>query len=338
MKTSTWFLHGFVLVLLLTIPGCKESYTVVTTLLADGSCDRVITVTCDSIGVPDSAFPLYIDSSWETSWKAPARKGEKYLFTARKHFAHMDSLSLEYSRGNDSGKIHISIDVNKEFRWFYTHFTYSERFSTFNPFSLVPVSQFMSGDEIHRYLAGEKSDSLKKKREEWEARSMFEEYYQGLITFARKLNHPGLPVSLIESKKENLYDELMSSSPGDVVNETATALGTPVVRKFSKELNGLVDEIMEKSKNAAKADGDYVSTIVMPGTIVETNAAEVTDNSAVWRYSDDLFSMADFVMRVESRSANVWAMAVTGMAVLALVVIPTALRLRRQRHPGMKKA
>ena len=278
MKTSAWLLHGFVLVLLLTMPGCKESYTVVTTLLADGSCDRVITVTCDSLGVPDSAFPLPIDSSWETSWNAPAGKGEKYLFTARKHFAHIDSLSLEYARGNDSGKIHISIHVKKEFRWFYTHFTYSERFGTFNPFSLVPVSQFMTRDEINRYMAGEKSDSLKKKREEWEARSMFEEYYQGLIIFARKLNHPGLPVSLIESRKENLYDELMSSGPGDVVNETATALGTPVVRKFSKELNGLVDEIMKKSKNAAKADGDYVSTVVMPGTILDTNGEEVKGN------------------------------------------------------------
>jgi len=317
---------------MLTMPGCRESYTVVTSLFTDGSCDRVITVTSDSGKVPDVAFPLPIDSTWKISWKAPTQKGEKYHFTARKHFAHIDSLRQEYARVSDSGKIQISISVEKKFRWFYTYFTYTEKYKLFNPFTMLPLSQFMTGDEVRRYLAGERSDSLKKKREAWETRNMFEEYYQGLLEAARKLNHKSLPVSLIESKKEELFAELMSSGSNDVVRETAHALGMPAVRKLSKELKALVDGIMRKSEVASKADGDYVSTVVMPGTILDTNAEEVKGNSVVWRLSDEHLGIADYEMRVESRSVNVWALSATGITVLGLVILPGVLRLRQERR------
>ena len=332
MKNSTRLLNSFAVVLLLTMSGCRESYTVVTTLLADGSCDRVITVTSDSMNVPDVAFPLLIDSSWETSWKAPAQKGEKYLFTARKHYAHIDSLSQDCARVNDSGKIKISISIEKKFRWFSTYFTYREKYRAFNPFRSIPLSEFMTRDEIHRYLAGEKSDSLKKKREAWENRNMFEEFYQGLIQAAGELNDPSLPVSLIESKKEGLYAKVMSSGSDDVVKETAEVLGTPAVEKLSTEIHALVNGIMHKFEVASKADGDYVSTVVMPGTILDTNADEVKGNSVVWRFSDEQFSLADFEMRVESRRVNVWALTATGLVVLVLILVPGALRLWRERR------
>jgi hypothetical protein len=331
MKNSTWVLRCFAAILLFTASGCRESYTVVTTLLPDGSCDRVITVTSDSGKVPEVAFPLPSDSTWEISWKAPAQKGEKYLFTARKHFADIDQLCREYGRQGDSNTIKITINVEKKFRWFYTYFSYRERYAKFNPFNLIPLSQFMTQDEIHRYLAGEKSDSLKKKREAWEERNMFEEYYRGLIEAARSLNDPGLPISLIESKKEDLFHGLMSSKADDPTDETARILGSPVVRKLSKELKALVDEIVHKTEIASKADGDYVSTVVMPGTILDTNAEEVKGNSVVWRFSDEHLSVADVDMKAESRSVNMWALVVTGLVVLMLIALPIAAKKRQQR-------
>ncbi len=336
MKNRAWFLNGFAVVLLLTMSGCNESYTVVTSLFADGSCDRIITVTADSGKVPDVAFPLPIDSSWEISWKAPKQKGEKYLFTARKHFVSVDSLSREYARMTDSNKIKITIIVEKEFRWFYTYFTYKENYEAFNPFRLIPIAQFMTEDEVHRYLAGERSDSLKKKREAWEERNMFEEYYRGLVEAAHKMNNPSLPVSLIEAKKEDLFAHLMSSKNDDVAKETAVALGTPVVLKLGKELKALVDGIVRRSEVASRADGDYVSTVVMPGTLLDTNAEEVKGNSVVWRFSDEHLGLADFEMHVQSRSVNVWALAVTGSIVLALIIFPVVIRLRREHQPVLK--
>lgn len=332
MTNSAWLLKSLALVLLLTMPGCRESYTIVTTLFADGSCDRVITVSSDSMRIPSVAFPLPIDSTWETSWKAPTQKGEKYLFTARKRFAHIDSLRQEYSRINDSSKIRISVNVEESFRWFYTYFTYTEKYEAFNPLGQIPLSEFMTADEIQRFLAGERSDSLKKKRDAWEMRNMFEVYYQGLLDAAGKLHHRALPASLIEAKKEELYAELMSSNSNDVVKVTTAVLRTSAVRKLSREIRALEDEIMRRSELAARADGDYVSTVVMPGTILDTNAGEVKGNSVVWRFSDEQLGIADYEMRVESRRVNIWPLAVTGLVVLALILLPTTLRMRRERH------
>jgi hypothetical protein len=332
MKKSAWVLRSAAMIFLFAVSGCRENYTVVTSLLPDGSCDRIITVTSDSGKIPDVALPLPVDSTWQISWNAPAKKGEKYVFTARKHFASFEDLSREYARQRDSNKINIAITAAKSFRWFYTYFTYRETYGEFNPFRLVPLSQFMTQDEVRRYLAGEKSDSLKKKRDAWEQRNMFEEFYRGLIEAASGLNDPTLPVSLIESKKEELFVGLMRSKSNDVTNEVATVLGTPAVRKLSKDLKALVEGIMHKTEIASKAGGDYVSTVVMPGTILDTNAEEVKGNSVVWRFTDEHLSMADYVMQVESRSINVWALIVTGLVVLLLIALPVWMRLRQERR------
>jgi hypothetical protein len=332
MKNNAWLLRGFALILLLSLSGCKENYTVVTTLFADGSCDRVVTVTSDSTKVPDVAFPIPVDSSWEISWTAPTKKGEKYLYTARKHFAHVDSLRQEYARASGPGKIKVSIDIEKKFRWFYTYFDYREKYELFKPYTLLPLSQFMTDDEIHRYLEGERSDSLKQKRSMWESRNMFEEYYRGLVDAARALNDPALTPGLIESRKEFLFTELDSSKSDDVVQTTQKVLGTPTVRKIGKELQSLAEQIMNKLTTPSKASGDYVCTVIMPGTILDTNAGEVKGNSIVWKFNDEYLGIADFEMRAESRSVNIWPMAVTGILVLVLIVLPLAVRRRRERQ------
>jgi hypothetical protein len=328
----------FALISLLTLSGCKESYTIVTTIFPDGSCDRVMTVTSRSREIPDVAFPLPLDSTWELSWKEPKQEGEKYELTMRKHFAHVDSLSQEYAGVNDSGKVKITISVEKRFRWFHTYFTYREKFFSFTPYTLIPPSQFMTQDEIRRIVAGEKSDSLKQKRDAWEMRNLFEEYYQGLVKEAEKLNHPSLPVSLIESNKEALFHALSSEGSGDPVTQTVAVLRTSAVRKLDKELRALVSGIEEKSRIAAKSDGDYINTVLMPGTILDTNAEDVKGNSVVWRFTGDQFGVGDYEMIAESRSVNVWAVAATGIFALFLVVLPVALRMREERRAQVRQA
>ncbi len=332
MKTNAWLRNGLALLFVLTVSGCRENVTVVTTLFPDGSCDRVVTVTSDSGKVPDVAFPLPVDSSWQISWTPPGQKGEKYLFTARKHFASIGSLREQYARAADTGKIKIDVSMKKDFRWFYTYFTYTEKYEVYNPFREIPLSKFMTQEEVRRYLAGERSDSLKKMRETWEMRNMFELFYRGLLAAAEKLHDPALPSSLIEAKKDELYTALMSSGKEDEVSVTTRVLKTPAVRKLSKQVKDLINEIMHKSEVASKADGDYVCTVVMPGTILDTNSEEVKGNSVVWRFSDEHLGIADYEMRVESRSINGWALAVTGLVVLGLVFLPYALRVRRERQ------
>jgi len=123
-----------------------------------------------------------------------------------------------------------------------------------------------------------------------------------------------------------------------VAEETAAALGTPAVLKISKDLQALVDGIVRKSEIASRANGDYVSTVVMPGTLLDTNAEEVKGNSVVWRFSDRHLSIADYEMRVDSRSVNVWPMAVTGLVVLLLIFLPVGIRRWQEREFMLKNA
>ena len=73
----------------------------------------------------------------------------------------------------------------------------------------------------------------------------------------------------------------------------------------------------------------------MAGTILETNAGEVKGNSIAWKFSDEYLSIADFEMRAESRSVNMWPLALTGLFVLGLILLPVGLRRWKERQAVM---
>ena len=71
----------------------------------------------------------------------------------------------------------------------------------------------------------------------------------------------------------------------------------------------------------------------MPGLVLETGAPEVKGASVSWKFSPDNLKLHDYEMRVESRTVNVWAMAVTAVLALGLLALlfafPSVSRRRR---------
>ena len=63
----SYVLAMLVSVLSLWTTGCLE-HQVKTTINADGSCERTITLNADSKKVPETSFPLPTGTGWDTSW------------------------------------------------------------------------------------------------------------------------------------------------------------------------------------------------------------------------------------------------------------------------------
>jgi hypothetical protein len=73
-------------------PGCLE-HEVKTTIHADGTGERTITLNPESKQLPKTCFPLPTDRGWDTSW---TKTGDaKYLVTFTKKFKDLEQLSHE---------------------------------------------------------------------------------------------------------------------------------------------------------------------------------------------------------------------------------------------------
>ncbi|HEX9934229.1 MAG TPA: hypothetical protein VGB38_03445, partial [bacterium] len=74
----------------------------------------------------------------------------------------------------------------------------------------------------------------------------------------------------------------------------------------------------------------YVNEIIMPGLIFDTNASTVEGNKAVWKFDGKRLFWENYVLRVESRVANPWAIWVTAGLFLAALAVLTVSFIRRK--------
>jgi hypothetical protein len=340
MNSLRSWMHAAVAALFLAaIPGCLE-IGVKTTVNTDGSCDREITLKRDSKAMPSTAFPIPVDSTWQTSWSQVGDSSKTYLYTARKHFDDFKQLALEYTTRPDSEKLTVAVYVGKKFRWFYTYYNYWEAFRVFNPLALVPASEMLTKDEIRLICSGDTSDSLKKKYEAWEERNYCEFFYRALLDGARTLNDPTLTPAMVESKKEQLLPLMKDAMNGTekesgklnaFVQALVRLFATHAVEGLEPNLEGAMNRLMRLSEVKGKADATYSYAVVMPGLLLDTNSDDVKGTTASWKFESKQFSMADYEMWAESRVVNVWAFVVTAIVALGLVALLVVPKLRRRK-------
>jgi hypothetical protein len=328
-----WSMAVLGVLLMLTASGCLE-IKVKTTVHPDGSCERVETVTAGAPELPEAAFPLPTDSSWETGWTKHDNKENDYLYTAAKRFESPEALAREFSHITaDSTKLRISPVIEKRFRWFFTYLTYKETYHVFCPFTLVPASRVLSEGEIRRISAGEENDTLKKKLDEWRWRNMYEGFHRALLEGARRLDDPTLSPDSIARRKEELLQVLQrDTTTKDDLDRTLVLIGhffrSNAVLRLRPELRVAWDEAEDMMKREQSANGDYTNTVIMPGMVLDTNADEVKGTTVSWKFSADQFLLRDYPMWVESRVMNIWAVILTGIVAIGLTSVLVVLRLR----------
>jgi hypothetical protein len=333
-------------------PGCLE-HQVKTTVYADGSCERTITLNPEAKRIPRSSFPLPIDGSWDTSW---TKSGDaKYIVTFTKRFKDYEELSGEYVHPADSMKIRLDLRVTKIFRWFYTYYDYAETYGRFTDYTLIDPQTVLTDEEIHRLTYGDTSQTLKNKKDEWVARNLFEAIYRRFASGAEGLQDTLLTPAKMAAHKEELFrllfgfsgsgnklqdpestlkqqssyrgTEAKVLSDSGVTDEglnafaqiTARTLKSDAVWKIKDSIRAGWQDLLKMLEGKGTAGESFTNAVVLPGILLETTAPDVKGSSASWKFNVDQLELRDFEMRARSRVVNEWAIAVTGLIVLALL-------------------
>ena len=328
------------------LTGCLE-VNVRTTVSADGSSERVVSMQTGSHEVPIGAFPV-TDSTWLVEWKETGGKDQKYEYVARKKFQTPDDLRREYSTMPDTGPIGLQVSLRKRFEWFYTYFDYREMYTRRNVFNNVPVTDYLTKDEIDRYLRGEESDSLKDKVKMWEDRNLFEEFFRSLLAEVQRRNDPALPPLLLLGKKEELFRRVTAAESEHKKrdrNETDSTGHEPTIElairvfadvlhtRAALSLQPVAEQtwaaILAKMENDKHPDS-WTCSLQMPGLLLATNSNVVDGNLVSWKFTADQIRVGDYVMQASSRTTNVWAFAVSGAAALLVILMAIFSLLRRR--------
>ncbi|MBI5021552.1 MAG: hypothetical protein HZB59_08960 [Ignavibacteriales bacterium] len=348
MKPNNKIIITLLLPLLISLTGCLEE-KVKTIISSDGSCVRTISMKLQSKNVPEKAFPLGSDG-WTVEWKTSDDTSAPYEYTSTKSFRTPEEFRAEYLSESVSRAMRIDASIEKRFQWFYTYIDYNEKYLFKNPFGHVPVTDFLTTEEIEQFQRGENDEVLKKKVEAWIEKDRFEDIYMIFIENAEKLNDPAITASLLRENKEQFsyqlskYDSI-SKANNNFVDKTLSEdqimltifsnIATEIFGKaITEKLRPAVLQIIKSSdakEKLIKFPDSWEYTTTMTGLLLESNGHTVQGNSVTWKFTPDQAKVAPYVMHASSRIVNVWAFIVTGGIILLLIILLVVSIIMRKR-------
>ena len=331
----------------LLIGGCLDVNTT-NEVKSDGTVVRTITFTGDSSEVYAGNLPVELDSLWTKSTVKTSER--KYTLTATRTFQNVDEMNKTV--GGRFGKtLQYRIAFDKSFQWFFTVYRYEETNLPFAQFTSIPMTNYLSQEEIEwfktKILNGELKkgkmtleDSLMSERitpsaEEWGLRNRFESFFLAFREGVVALNDPALTTAVVESLKDSLYRHSAKAIDMNKLDTLHTifrhVLKSPAAEKAWQANAPGFDEIRHKMEfEQSVGSHNYVTSVIMPGLITGSNARKLEANKATWQEYLGLASYFEYTMWVESRQVNWWAVIVALVVVFSLLAGLVFSALRRK--------
>lgn len=320
---------------------CKK-VTIKTILNWDTSFQRTISVSGDSTGADETAYPFPQDGSWNM---LRHKEDDSYTYVIQKDFSNVDELNKELAYREDTVQVNAFVKLDKKFRWFYTYYRYEETFFKIFPFTGADMQDFVTESELATYRAGKDSTDIEERIEEYAQHAVFEEYFHAMQQAVQQGNFV-ITDSALAQRKQELFDKAMDWEFYNFEDEDFTlhflkicdAVYTPPVSFM--QLKPELAEVNQKYVDylafftAVLPGEDYRVEVYVPGRVFDTNANNsVNDDNVVWEFSADQFHYFDYTLWVESRHINILPAAATAAFVVAALFLLwlSARRSHRQK-------
>jgi hypothetical protein len=343
MKTGNKSKVIITFVLFVLISGCKE-ITTTTTVHKDGSLTRRIEVNDDSSAARVLAYPMPTADGWRREQIEDTLSSEKKSqWRVTKRFNNVRQLREELALQTE--KIHLRPEVIKQHRGFYTYYTYRETLACYNRLPL-PLSNYLNSDEIYLLtLDGDSSevskaaqDEAEAKYERWQSHAVMEVLFQSMKAHVLAMAPAPLSAAQMEEKKDAFFAHFPQAldefdlDAATALKVAAETFEAPEILTLSEPMDRVWKEIESDLEFMHSVQEDeYFFRAELPGLILTTNADGIEGNKVYWHVHSLLFLADDTVLEASSRTANLWAVVVSGViAVMALAVLVMPL-FRKQR-------
>ncbi len=340
--------------LILLLASCGINYTITTKIHPDGSCERIMIARLDSSDLGENPFFISIDSSWEKTTEMEYDSAENKsiaIVTVIKKYSSVEEMNKEFNRKDSLSEVqNLTMNLKKTFRWFYTKYRYEETYAQQFPFRHFPLSNYLTEEEIKVciyegpvadsiFFTGKDSaeqaqieEGLDKKIENFIYENTFEEFYSELIRISRMSKHEFFKSITLSEEKERVMDEfrLCIALPEDNCMDTSAF---SVLKKLdsSYQTNAFtalatIDSLAFKAFNHkltidffAPAMEDYEHNVLLPGTLLNTNAQKIIKGNPQWSFDLSYYVYRNFTMWAESKKSNNWAYIVTMILIVASI-------------------
>ncbi|MBE0667602.1 MAG: hypothetical protein IH593_08000 [Bacteroidales bacterium] len=291
-----------------------------------------------------------VDSSWTFIDSITiSEKGDTTWFrTAEKLFINTEEINKAYLC--DSGvnrEVARSAFFKRKFKWFTTTCYFSETCAR-SMNHAFPPEDFLSEEELqymklpskvksHLLMGADSSryrslrDTLDEKTGVWYMRSVISEFIEVAGPMCESSGKDSLTTEILRSRENDFFEQMGDDIEFEEI--CSTVLGTGIYETFMAELDS-AKTIVEENLDLSLSFEEYTMQVIMPSKIISTNGYNGTEGVIAWAVAGEMFLNADYVMYVESRSVNYWAIILT---VLVAVILPFDIAGHIKRKKKNKK-
>ncbi|MFN8256067.1 MAG: hypothetical protein U0W24_10290 [Bacteroidales bacterium] len=340
-------LHNF-LILLITFNSCtSRNYQYTTEIFEDGSCIRTMSAIVDSGETGSLVFDVIVDTSWEKKLRVIDTLQNISELSVSRKFAKVNDIN--HLKPNDRcnlSKVEHGLHFEKNIKWFYTYFTYTENYKKIIPYNQVPVTEYFSDEELKYieedtsgFLKGKDSieisrikDTLSLKLVKWLNESIYEDFIQTLSKNAHLLENPAITPQTIKEKKQELWLKIPHKKDDidfvmyevdSMLNYCSSIFNSESFKRLSPSKSHAFDQYL---KNGEKIVSFFIvedidNTVIMPGKITKSNINQADGNKISWNFTVMKCFFKDYKVSVTSKLTNYGAFAVTSILFTILVFV-----------------
>jgi hypothetical protein len=332
-----------IILLILVFSACRE-VKVTTKINRDGTFTRIITVTGDSAEVLSKGLPFPVDDTWQMKFSKDTMDTTKWAATYSKTFRNSMALNEEIKSDTSFYRnLEREVVITKKFGFFYNYLTFRETYKSVNPFKALDYKDFLTEEDLQWYggirLPVTSADStlrdkIEEKVDDFLVKSVIAEIDSILKDGIERLQDPSLEVkdlTMYNDSLEKIINNWTLDSGAEIIMNLQKWSGNDTWSKLLDLTPPLFDNFDRK-----KSEVDtlafieaYNEVVEMPGIITATNSEMLRGNQVSWDVHIEAFFIGDLVMYAESRVINSWAFILSGVVVLALLVLLGVKAVRR---------
>lgn len=262
----------------------------------------------------------------------------KVLVIARHNYASVEEMKslFKLKPSHEWADKKVNYKLKKQFRWFYTYFTYYETYPKINQQLEVPIDKYLTKAEAEFWFSGkndliqgmngveirEFTGSIEDKYNIWFAHNSWNAEYKVLLANYDKIANP--PTSF--ERLKSLRDTIFSSGKNNIEELKMNTL----LNKYFK--TNAFSELWKMENSPMKAFEDEFNSelmkgfsesfnykLIMPGKTIKSENAILHGDTLTWRLTSYRMVQNDFKIEAQSRKANIWAFFLTGIIMLLAI-------------------
>lgn len=335
--------------LLIGMTSCNTYHKMSTRINRDGTMERKISTLADSAFMANhrnkSPFLFELDDTWEiTRYDSTMTVGflddnMKFNVKAARKFSSPEAFRKEVRPIEHLDRLILPREeLKKNFRWFYTYYTYNAVYTNLTDKLPIPLRSYFTDEEQQILFQSDMTafegrngiemynilDDLSIKFEKWLQHCQFEIAYSALTLELRRTGENTYYPQLANIR-DDIFKKMDSKTKDDISVETMIPLlnkhfNTTFFSTFYAGNKQRINEtVEEKNELLAPFEHKIYFSLTMPGKVINANTILRDHDALVWKVDAYRFLAHDYTLQAQSRTCNVWAFIVTGLILLIAI-------------------